>query len=123
MGWDFSPDATGGAHNFLRIGALDAISGGAFLGTDTTTITSGQTIVSATAQHENNPIPAEDDDLFSTVLSTLLTLTNPDGDIVFQAFVPIPINFEEPSTRTFSPTAPRRIRSARPATTSSPSRN
>jgi hypothetical protein len=95
MGWDFSPDATGGAHSFLRIGALDAISGGAFLGTDTTTITSGQTIVSATAQHENNAIPAEDDELFNTVLPTLLTLTNPDGDIVFQAFIPIPINFEE----------------------------
>jgi len=94
MGWDFSPDATGGAHSFLRIGALDATVLG-FLGVATTTIESGQTIVSATAQHENNPIPAEDDQLFNTVLPTLLTLTNPDGDIVFQAFIPIPINFEE----------------------------
>jgi len=91
MNWD---QQTTAIDSELHIGALDATSIG-FVGTATTTIDSGDTVVSATARHINNAIPAEDDVLGDTVLATLLTLTNADGDIVFQANVPIPVAFDE----------------------------
>jgi hypothetical protein len=91
LNWD---QQTTSIDSELHIGALDATSIG-FVGTATTTINSGDTVVSATARHINNAIPAEDDILGTTTLATLLTLTNDAAEIVFQAFVPIDVDFDE----------------------------
>ena len=76
MQWDVQ---TGGIDSFLRVGALPDTT--AFpSGTGTGTIDPGQTIRTAQIQHENNPIPQDDNFLGTVILQTLLTITGPGGE-------------------------------------------
>jgi hypothetical protein len=76
MNWD---NQTAAIDSFLRVGALPDTAG-FNVGSATTTIDPGQTVRTAQIQHENNPIPEDDNFLGTVTLRTLLTITGPGGE-------------------------------------------